>query len=481
LTDVEGRYFCSVPPGVYRVRTELSRLDTFYLPEIYGTKAPGDEGLGIRVRAGVRLDVPFVLKRSGTISGRVVDSDAVPLREALVTVFREPTDPPTLGVRPMETAVSVGDSGGFTISGLVPGSYRIRAEPPEYRTASDKDGRRLVPTWYPATTEPRRSIPVQINGDELGGVDLVVTRSRMPVVSGRVVRADGQPASGIQVHLVTAVGATYSISSSPVTTGAKGEFAFQSIAAGAYQVVVAVPGDPPETLNAPLVIGDADVEDLLLSLRVSSAVRGRILFEGGDYAGGSLSVDARTLDAYAVGSRATVDAAWSFVLPQPTGARLLRVSGLAKGWWLKSVTAANRDITNEPVDLADKFDVGILVSRRMSTLAGNVSADPDTGELPADTAVLIFSEDASQWIAGSTAIARVWPTPMSRDDGREEGRFVAEGLPAGASHVIAVARTPAGFLQATPHVLRSLTVRATRLTLGDAETRQVRLSLVRQE
>lgn len=194
-----------------------------------------------------------------------------------------------------------------------------------------------------------------------------------------------------------------------------------------------------------------------------------------------MSVDARTLDPYAVGSRATVDAAWNFLLPQPTGARLLRVSGLAKGWWLKSVTAAGGDITNEQVDLADGFDVRILLSRRMSTLIGDVSADPDTAELPADTAVLIFSEDPSQWIAASTAIARVWPTPISRDDGREEGRFVAEGLPAGAYHVIALATTPAGFLQAAPHVLRSMTARATRVTLGDGETRQVRLSLVRQE
>ena len=146
------------------------------------------------------------------------------------------------------------------------------------------------------------------------------------------------------------------------------------------------------------------------------------------------------------------------------------------------MTSANRDITNEPVDMSDGLDVGILVSRRMSTLTWNVqAADPDTAELPADTAVLIFSEDPSQWIAGSTAIARVWPTPRSRDDGREEGGFVAEGLPAGAYHVITLATTPAGFLQAAPHVLRSLIPRATRVTLSDSDTRQVRLSLVQQE
>ena len=113
---------------------------------------------------------------TGTISGRVTFEDS----GAIVTVFGEPTEPPTLGLRPMEAAVSVGDRGGFTISGLVPGSYRIRAEPPEYSTVSDKDGRRLVPRWYPATTDPRRSIPVQISSDELGGVTLRTSRSTWP-------------------------------------------------------------------------------------------------------------------------------------------------------------------------------------------------------------------------------------------------------------------------------------------------------------
>jgi hypothetical protein len=143
------------------------------------------------------------------------------------------------------------------------------------------------------------------------------------------------------------------------------------------------------------------------------------------------------------------------------------------------VTGARRDITNQPVDFTEGLGgVEILVSRRMSTLSGEVEGevqdvDAETSELPADTAVLIFSDDHSQWIPGSTAVARIWPT--------EEGTFVAEGLPAGAYRVTAVTATPAGFLRAVPDVLRSLSLRATLVTLRDGETQQVRLPLARRE
>jgi hypothetical protein len=158
-----------------------------------------------------------------------------------------------------------------------------------------------------------------------------------------------------------------------------------------------------------------------------------------------------------------------------TGVRLLRVSGLPKGWWLKSVIAARRDITNDPVDLADGLQgIDMLVSNRMSTLSGVVEArEADKPELPADTAVLVFSDDSSKWVTASTAIARVWPT--------EDGKFVAEGLPAGSYRVIAMEVTPPGFLRAATDVLRSLSERATLVKLGEGETLQLKLPLVRRE
>lgn len=363
-TDADGRYQCKVPPGVYRVRAQLSRTDTLYLSQTYGVRGPDDEGTGIRVRADVRVDVAFVLRRSGTISGRVVDDNGVPLKYAIVRAQRESTDDPGFGgfsigdskrpgIRPLERAATT-QGGTFLISGLPPGAYRVYAEPPEQAIAPDKDGRRLVPTWCPSSLDPRYAIRVPVNGDDLFGVDLVLVWSRMPDISGVVVRADGSAAAGLEIHLVA--GNVLAMSSLSVTSGAKGDFRFESVAPGSYQLAASV--SPVEMASLPLVVGDSDVPGLLLSLSAGSLVSGRVRFESEGFPMASVSVDARATDLLSFFSRATTDAKWGFVLPPALsiGPRLLRVSGLPKGWWLKSVVAGGRDITNDPIDFADGLE-----------------------------------------------------------------------------------------------------------------------------
>jgi hypothetical protein len=471
-TDVEGRYECKVPPGVYRVRAQLSRLDPQYLSQTYGVRGPGDEGGAIRVRAGVRVEVPFVLKRSATISGRVLDDRGVPLKYATVTARRESNDAPAFGALSIERAATT-QGGAFLISGLPPGVYRVFAEPPEGANEPDKDGRRLMPTWYPSSLDPRYATAVPVNGDDLAGVDLVLARSRMPDVSGVVVRADGSAASGIQVNLVA--GNVFAMSSLPATSGAKGDFRFESVAPGAYQLVASV--SPVEMASQPLVVGESDVPGLLLSLSARSVVSGRVRFESDGFPLASVSVNVRATDLLSFFSTARTDAKWGFELPAALGVGrgLLRVSGLPKGWWLKSVVAGGRNITNDPIDFGEGLEgVEIVVSNRMATLSGVVEpVDADAPELPADTAVLLFSEDSSKWVDGSTAVARVWPA--------DDGTFAAEGLPEGSYRVIAIDRTPPGFLRAAADVLRPLSERATLVTLVDGDVKQVKLPLVRRE
>jgi hypothetical protein len=321
--------------------------------------------------------------------------------------------------------------------------------------------------------DPRYAIRVPVNGDDLVVVDVVLVRSRMPDINGVVVRADGSAAAGLEIHLVA--GNVLAISSLSVTSGAKGDFRFESVAPGSYQLVARV--SPVETASLPLVVGDSDLPGLLLSLNAGSLVSGRVRFESEGFPMASVSVDARATDLLSFFSRAPTDLKWGFVLPPALGIgpRLLRVSGLPKGWWLKSVVAGGRDITNDPIDFADGLEgIDILVSNRMATLNGVVEpVDADAPELPADTAVLIFSEDSSKWVDGSTAVARAWPS--------DDGKFEVEGLPAGLYRVIAVDATPPGFMRAVPHVLRSLADRATTIRLVEGETQQVNVPLARRQ
>jgi hypothetical protein len=407
----------------------------------------------------------------------------MPLKYAIVTAEREPTDDPGFagfsigqsrrpGIRPIERAATT-QGGAFVISGLPSGAYRIYAEPPEQAIGLDKDGRRLVPTWYPSSVDPRYATAVPVNGDDLAGVDLALVRSRMPDISGVVVRADGSAAAGLQIHLFA--GNALAMSSLLTTSGAKGDFRFESVAPGAYQLGASV--SPVEMASQPLVVGESDVSGLLLSLSARSVVSGRLRFEREGFPLASVSVNVRATDLLSFFSTARTDVNWGFMLPTALGVGrgLLRVSGLPKGWWLKSVVAGGRNITNDPIDFGDGLDgVDILVSNRMATLSGVVEAvDADAPELPADTAVLLFSEDSSKWVDGSTAVARVWPA--------DDGTFAAEGLPEGSYRVIAIDRTPPGFLRAAADVLRPLSERATLVTLVDGGVKQVKLPLVRRE
>ena len=235
------------------------------------------------------------------------------------------------------------------ISGLAPGVYRLSAEPPE--RAVTPDGRRSSSRAYvvPECRGPALRSPRQVNGDDLAGVELVLARSRMPSIRGFVFLADGSRAAGLQVRLMA--GNAGGFSSLSVTSGVKGEFRFESVTPGSYQLAAQVSDRPAEMTSSALVVGDADISDVVLSLLSGPGISGRVRFEGDGFPRGSVNVDAVGIDPLAFGSRATTDTKGGFVLPPiiGSGARLLRVSALPKGWWLKSVIAARRDITNDPV------------------------------------------------------------------------------------------------------------------------------------
>jgi hypothetical protein len=166
-TDADGRYALTVPPGVYRLRAQVVATEPRYLSQEIGADDPMSRGQAYRVRAGDRVQADWALRLAGSISGRVVDPDGVPLRDSIVTVEQELDDDESVPFATSSSTIAVGETARFSIGGLTPGTYRVGVEPPQAGGKPDPDGRILIPTFYPGVADRRSVLPLRL-GDGSG-------------------------------------------------------------------------------------------------------------------------------------------------------------------------------------------------------------------------------------------------------------------------------------------------------------------------
>jgi Carboxypeptidase regulatory-like domain len=463
-TDSDGLFHCDVPPGVYRVQGRVSGTEIRYLTQQFGLVSPADEARWLRVHSAEQIDASFALLPAGAISGRVVDPDGTPLKYSIVTTEPDPSDNDGLEIDTTGTAVTIGDDASFSIAGLAPGVYRLRVDPAERSVVPDKEGRRLLTTWYPGTSDPMQSLPIQIvSGSDMSAVVIKLVRAKPVSITGHVFRSDGSPAVNGNVALLIRTARTQSVRNTRADEN--GAFIIPSVLPGSYELVASADGSSERTWQS-IVVADGDSVDHNVRLKPDGAVRGRIRFEGRDAPATPLTVIAKSRESRVPSGAGVTDDSWSFSLPFARGECLLRLTTLPSGWWLKSVTLARRDITNDAIDLSDgAAGIEILVSKRMSTVSGVIESRET--DISPNVSVLIFSQDASRWIPDSTMVRRVWPN--------DDGRFVAEGLPPGAYKIVAVNTVPRAFASSPAAFLASVMRDATSITLGEQDV--VELSL----
>ena len=210
--------FASLPAGTYSI--SASKLE--FVTVLYGQKRWYSPGMPIVLEAGDEASLTIRMPRFGAIAGTVLDENDVGLPGHEVAVYSN-TRPPKLLAHS-----TTDDRGMYRLFNLRPGSYLVRSLAKSYEDES------YLPTFYrdSPTVDSGRSVAVQLD-EEVGNVDFHAATGRLFTVSGRVNSGPGLPT----VTLTSDTG------TETASVDGNGNFTFNPMAPGTYELRAEVPSD----------------------------------------------------------------------------------------------------------------------------------------------------------------------------------------------------------------------------------------------
>ncbi len=477
--DREGRYeFTELPAGRYTVTASNSGFVTWQ----YGQRRAFEGGLPIDVAEAATLDdIDLALPRSGVISGTVVDGRGEPVGLVHVTAFRAQFEEGKRKLVAIGQAAETGELGEYNLCNLEPGTYFVGTLP---APGTSPDRYRFAPAYYPNTLNAAEAQPITIDvGQQQADVTLVLPPGLLASISGRVIDAAGHP-------LPDAVVSISSVTGDSVSTPVKddGSFTIQNIVPGKYGLVGMLSGPAPgdELLAAiPVTVTGEDLRDFVLQIAPGSRLTGRIVTEEdlppAARAAGvrveAIPVELDELDAPVRGrnpdAQGSVTASWTFEIDGIAGPWLFRPRQLPAGYMLKSVSLGGRDITDTPLEVKGSEDINglrVVITNRLTKLTGTVSNAK--GQPVTDYTVVVFPEDATRWKRRSRFLDTAFAD--------QRGEFTIEELPPG--RYLAVALEYVDQMQSqNPVFLEALRPLATKVVLGEGETKILELKLTKPE
>jgi hypothetical protein len=187
----EFRLF-GIPPGQYYLSATWRNTSGFnpngspsertaYVPIYYPGTITAGEAQRVTVSAGQQIDdLVMVLKpiKASRVSGTAIGSDGKPLTPAMIMVMQT-----NVGFGSMMSGAQVRPDGTFTVGGLAPGTYTLRAQ-------------RMTPM---ADGQEAATATVTVTGDDLTNV--VVVAAKPTTLTGRVI-VDPAAASSLPRQLM---------------------------------------------------------------------------------------------------------------------------------------------------------------------------------------------------------------------------------------------------------------------------------------
>jgi hypothetical protein len=236
-------------------------------------------------------------------------------------------------------------------------------------------------------------------------------------------------------------------------------------------------GKPAYWISQPVKIGTDDIADLVVELRPAVRVEGRIEFQSAN--GGRPPLSGIIFETpfgepgqFAVETTRTATPTFSTVA---AGGRYIIRPYELFGWFVRSITAGGKDITDRIVDLqSDMTSIVVTMTDQPTRVSGVVR---DAQGVPTRTAiVLAFPLDRTRW-SGYGASPRNLKTALTTTT----GTYTFDHLPPGDYYVIAIDPSQADDWQ-DPARLEAFVGDAASLTIASSDTSKtldVRLKVAR--
>jgi 5-hydroxyisourate hydrolase-like protein (transthyretin family) len=544
LSGADGAFeLRDLPAGEFAVAAEKATYDRGTYPNQSGTMRAKQLSLA----PGQTLDgIVLPLYRQSAMSGRLTDAYGDPVESCAVQAFRVQRGGRLRAVQ----AAMTNDVGEFRLARMPAGTYLLLAQPSRSATidrlrrsrspvatqgasqdsSSNGEPSLMEPggTFYPGVTELQQAQTVTIGrGQSATALDWSIAEVMKSVVSGRVVDANGQPASAgsvqVNVLLGEVEGRGLSVSSASVESDGRFRMKLQP---GQYRLDLFVAGNgyrptsgmasvfstsedsPPRIPSRygrlDISVGGEPLTDLTLVLSTETTMTGRVVFEGDSPRPKrpqhvNVRFHALTASSGECRSFSTdegVKADWTFRFSMLLGACVLE-AGAPPPWHFNAVRHRGVDVTGRAFDFskeADLSDVEVVLADRQTALTLDVH--DESGGQTMEYVALVFPVDKSRWSAtGYVQTFAPPPAPPGRDaatigatssessefmsfhqiDGNGRGEATLLGLPAGDYFIIALNdmafedSRELAFLEAVEPL-------ATRVTLSDAGPQKVSLT-----
>jgi Carboxypeptidase regulatory-like domain len=474
-TDAQGRYEVrELLPGSYLLSARPNQFQGQFLPPAPPASLSPDGPPRIPLAAGQVIEgYDLALPRAGAIVGRLVDENGDPVSGLLVRALRPGDRTDQFNY----LALSSDEFGRYRIAHLAPGEYQLVVRPTGGDSLMQGQSLGFVETYHPGTPSRDEAGRVRVRaGQETTAGDLQLSRARMLRLKGAVVDSQGAPASNrTMVSLIKEQG------SMGVGVDARGRFEFREPQApGTYRLSARLPDEGRantlEYANIPVTLVDTDVDDLVVSMKPTVTVAGRVVFDTVappvvSSTALAIRVEPKDRSTSEVSfQQAPVARDSTFELQRLAGGLLLRTGGQSlAGWFLKAVMLGDQDITDIPTEFRaeDSGRIQVVLTNRAAEVSGSVTNDK--GE-PAIGNVVLFSEDKALWFPSSIRFRMTW-------SGRD-GRFSIKGLRSGRYYVIALPQgrmlNQQSFDAAS---LEPLLREATAIIVGEDEQRVIDLKL----